>query len=115
MNVMADWTYMISSINADFYVDKTDIRKKSNKVKMWDMTDYKSTQQDANGASYLSSRSLAEYDCVQIKYATLNYTFFSGNMGDGEVVANSQYNGEPIDIAPDSVAKKLWKTACGKK
>ena len=115
-SAMAEWTYLTSSNSEDIYIDKSDIREKGNMVKMWDMTDYKSRQiqTDKDGASFLSTRSLTEYDCLEVKFTTLNITFFSGNLGEGEIVFNHQYDKKWADIPPDTIVKRLWKTACNK-
>jgi hypothetical protein len=115
-SAMAEWTYLTSSNSEDYYIDKSDIRKKGTRVKMWDMTDYKSAQTQINtdGASFLSSKSLTEYDCLEVKFTTLNITLFSGNLGKGEPVFNQQYDIKWTDIPPDTIVKRLWKTACNK-
>ena len=113
---MAEWTYLTSSEdNAyDIYIDKTTIRKRGNVAKMWELRDFKAPQKEASG-SYLSSRMLEEYDCVEIRQRLLALTDFSGNMGSGQIIFNHQYdNNKWADIAPDTVNMELWKAACKK-
>ena len=113
---MAEWTYLTSSEdNAyDIYIDKTTIRKRGNVAKMWELRDFKAPQKEASG-SYLSSRMLEEYDCVEIRQRLLALTDFSGNMGSGQIIFNHQYdNNKWADIAPDTVIMELWKAACKK-
>ena len=113
---MAEWTYIASSEdNAfDVYIDKTTIRKRGNVAKMWELRDFKAPQKEASG-SYLSSRMLEEYDCVEIRQRLLALTDFSGNMGSGQIIFNHQYdNNKWADIAPDTVIMELWKAACKK-
>lgn len=113
---MAEWTYLTSrEDNAfDVYIDKTTIRKRGNVAKMWELRDFKAPQKEASG-SYLSSRMLEEYDCVEIRQRLLALTDFSGNMGSGQIIFNHQYdNNKWADIAPDTVNMELWKAACKK-
>ena len=113
---MAGWTYLISSEDKafDIYIDKTTIRKRGNVAKMWELRDYKAPREAASG-SYLSSRALKEYDCVEIRQRLLALTDFSGNMGSGQIIFNHQYdNNKWADIAPDTVNMELWKAACKK-
>ena len=113
---MAEWTYLATrEDNAfDVYIDKTTIRKRGNVAKMWELRDFKAPQKEASG-SYLSSRMLEEYDCVEIRQRLLALTDFSGNMGSGQIIFNHQYdNNKWADIAPDTVNMELWKAACKK-
>ena len=114
---MAGWTYLISSEdNAfDVYIDKTTIRKRGNVAKMWELMDYKAPREEADGKSYLSNKSLAEYDCVEIRVRLLALTHFSDNMGKGQVTSTYQYDDSKwVDIAPGSVNMSNWKVACKK-
>ena len=113
---MAEWTYLTSSEDKtlDVYIDKTTIRKRGNVAKMWELTDFKAPQKAAGG-SFLSSKSLKEYDCVEIRLRLLTLTSFSGNMGSGELIFNHQYdNRKWADIAPGSIGMDKWKAACKK-
>ena len=114
---MAEWTYLTSSEdNAyDIYIDKTTIRKRGNVAKMWNMFDYKSPQKAADGESYLSHKSLYEYDCVEIRDHNLSTAYYSDNMGKGAAVLTYQYDDkEWKDTVPDSIGMTKWKAACKK-
>ena len=113
---MAEWTYLTSSEdNAyDIYIDKTTIRKRGNVAKMWELMDFKAPQKEASG-SYLSSRMLEEYDCVEIRQRLLALTDFSGNMGSGQIIFNHQYDDRKwAYIATGSIGMDKWKAACKK-
>ena len=113
---MAEWTYLTSpEDNAyDVYIDKTTIRKRGNVAKMWELTDFKAPQKAAGG-SFLSSKSLKEYDCVEIRLRLLTLTSFSDNMGSGQVIFNYQYDDKDWrDIEPGSIGVTHWKAACKK-
>ena len=114
---MAEWTYLTSKedMTHDIYIDKTTIRQKGNVARMWDLTDFKAPQKVAGGEPFLSLRRLTEYDCVEIRTNSLALTYFSGNMGKGEVVFSHQYKDEKWrDVAPETVGMLQWQAACKK-
>ena len=115
-SAMAEWTYLISPDDKtyDNYIDKTTIRKRGNVAKMWELRDYKAPQY-AVDKPHLSGRLLQEYDCVEIRIRLLALTFFSDNMGRGQVIFNHQYDDSKWeDIAPGSVGMSKWKAVCKK-
>ena len=116
-SALAEWTYLTKDMNKnyDIYVDKSEIRKNGNIVKMWDMSDYKSTQKTSDGSSYLSIRSLSKYDCKEVRFEILDIAFYSGGMLEGEIVSYAKYEYGWQEIPPDTFVKTLWKAACGKK
>ena len=113
-SAMAEWTYLTSSKDANYYVDNNELRKNGNKVKMWAIIDFKSTQK-LSSYTYLSMKSLFEFDCVEVTAVTSSVNFFSGNMSSGDMIFHHKTDPTPHDIAPDSSMKTLWETACGKK
>jgi hypothetical protein len=113
---MAEWTYLTSleDKTSDNYIDKTTIRKRGNVAKMWELTDFKAPQ-EAVGGSFLSAKSLKEYDCVEIRLRLLTLTSFSDNMGSGQVIFNYQSDDKDwMDIQPGSIGVTHWKAACKK-
>ena len=115
---MAEWTYLTSSEdNAyDIYIDKTAIHKRGNVAKVWSLHDYKAPQGEKKVKPYLSVRGLSEYDCVEIRIRLSSITFFSDNMGSGQVTFSHQNNegGTWNDIAPGTVDMSTWQVACKK-
>jgi hypothetical protein len=95
------------------YVDSDTIRRKGDRVTMWELIDYKTIQTEA-GTSYLSARAQREYDCAGDLHRTLALTKLSGNMGAGTVILTNsdEQKWEPVD--PGSIGKRLWKFACNK-
>ncbi len=96
------------------YVDPDSIRQKGNLAKMWQLYDYKTVQTVA-GDSFLSFKRFNEYDCAEERTRMLGYTWFSGNMGNGNVVYSTteQLPWEPV--VPRTINRSLWKVACNKK
>lgn len=114
-SVMAEWTYISSNNDVDYYVDKTEIRKEGNMVKMWELVDYKLPQKDSAVAPYLSARTYSEYDCNEARARIKELSSFRGNMLKGELLQTVQGEGNWSYIPPDTVFKDLWEIACGKK
>lgn len=111
--VMAEWAAV--GINDEFtqYVDFTTVRQTVSRVKMWDLVDYK-TAQESTGKKYLSIKERYEYDCQEDKYRHLTFSFFGGNMGNGEVVLSTGEPGRWIPVEPGTMANIKWKIACDK-
>ena len=114
-SAMAEWTVVGGNDDQTTYADLSTIRKSGDKVKMWDLLNYKVAKTSAAGKLVLSSVDQDEYDCKEEISRTLTFSFYSKNMGAGEVVHNSgNLHEEPEPILPGSVAATLFKVACGK-
>jgi hypothetical protein len=96
------------------YVDPGNIRRKGNLAKMWQLYDYKTVQTVA-GDSLLSMKRFNEYDCTEERTRTLGYTWFSGNMGSGNVVYSTTEVQQWEPVVSRSINQALWKVACSKK
>ena len=110
----AEWTRAGDTDDYIQYVDVATIRRNGNLVKMWDLKDYLTVQKSATGFSYLSDKAQQEYDCKEEKARTLAYLWFSGQIGNGNVVYSNTNPGEWRPISPESIGEILWKIACGK-
>ena len=110
----AEWTGVGGNDNYIQYADRATIRRNGNLVKMWDLADFK-TVETVPGYFHLSSKAQSEYDCKEEKSRTLAFTWFSAQMGSGNVVYNTSETSmkwEPIALG--SIGETLWKIACGK-
>jgi hypothetical protein len=114
--VYAEWVLVSGDDKAGrtVYVDPDTIRSKGDLVKMLSLIDYKTIQIIA-GDSLLSIQRQNEYDCAEERTRMLAFTWFSGNMGSGQVVHSDSDEDKWKPVAPDSVAESLWKIACDKK
>jgi len=95
------------------YTDPDTIRLKGDVVTMWSLNDYKTIQRMGN-TSYLSYKVETEYDCAEERIRKLGSTFFSGNMGSGDVVYRISKEGEWQRIEPGSLGQSEWEVACDK-
>ena len=91
------------------YVDQDTIRRNGDLVKMWHLSDRKTTE------GYGSIKTQREYDCAAARHRLLAASIFSGHMGGGKVLEDNVNEGQWISVAPESSGQALWKFACGKK
>ena len=113
--VYAEWVEVGGNEEAGVtvYADPGTIRRKGNRVKMWDLFDHKTTQNIGVGL-FMSRKDQHEYDCTKERYRLLAFTQFSGNMGSGTVGYSSSGEVQWIPAQPGSLDQSLWKLACGK-
>ena len=85
-SVMAEWTLI--AVNSDYglnvYVDYATIRRNGDKVKMWRLYDYKTVQTGIR-REWLSDITQQEFDCQNESSKILATSWYSRNMGNGEV------------------------------
>ena len=115
-NVLAEWTLIESTTSEDgfdVYVDIQSKRREGDKVKMWNMYDYKKVKVDVK--NYLASVSHVEYDCKGETLRLLDLFWYTGNMGQGvPVFSNTNIKKDPISVMPETMHESLFKIACAK-
>lgn len=86
-NVFAEWTKVTVTSDRDMtvYVDYETIKKKGNKVKMLDLTEFKTVHKNKS-YRYLSQLSLNEYDCEEETRRMLDFHWYAENMKKGNIV-----------------------------
>jgi hypothetical protein len=114
-SAMAEWTYYGGNIDSDLYIDYDSIHKNGEMANMWFMEDYRGVKKTSYGKSFLSAKTLAEYDCKEERVRTDSFAIYSENMGGGDVVYTSKMKMDWEPIVPDSLGEILWKKACGNK
>jgi hypothetical protein len=111
----AEWmSFGASEAGTTVYADPATMRRDGDRVKMLVLFDFKTAQTKAE-ISYLSAKAQMEYDCAQSRFEGLVVTYFSGNMGNGQLLDRSTGKGTWLRISPGSLDQALWKLACGKK
>jgi hypothetical protein len=104
-----------SDLGTTAYADSTTIRREGDLAKMWVLFDFKTAVQKKQGGSYWSAKAHMDYDCTEQRYEGLAVMYFSGNMGNGNVLVGSTIKGKWLRISPGSLDHSLLKVACGKK
>ncbi len=89
-------------------------RRSGGKVRLWELFDLKSAQQQYQGKSYLSVRHLAEYDCKGKRYRTVDVEYYADNMGKGDEVRADGYSQKWESVAAGSADQLFWNQACEK-
>lgn len=111
----AEWmSFGASDSGTTVYADPATIRREGDLVKMLVLFDFKTKQTKAD-VSYLSAKAQMEYDCAEQRFEGHTVMYFSGNMGNGQLLDRSSGKGKRLRVAPGSLDHDLWKLACGKK
>ena len=111
----AEWMSLgASDSGTTVYADPATIRPEGDLVKMSVLFDFKKIQTKGD-VSYLSAKAQMEYDCAEVRFEGLTVLYFSGNMGNGNVLDRSSGKGKRLRVSPGSLDHALWKLACGKK
>lgn len=111
----AEWMSLgASDSGTTVYADPTTMRREGDLVKMLVLFDFKTKQTKAD-VSYLSAQAQMEYDCAEQRYEGHAVLYFSGNMGNGQLLDRSSGKGKRLRVSPGSLDHDLWKLACGKK
>jgi hypothetical protein len=107
-----EWILINSNEGLNNYIDYASIRKTSNKVMMWDMSDYKKPQ-ESGGVKYLSSALRYEYDCQEKTIKLTSYIAYEGNMGVIPVSINHNVDVKTSQVMPNTTGQDKWEIACG--
>jgi len=115
--VLAEWTRIGGGDNFDHYIDIATKRKVGNKVKIWELMDFKTSKKIDLG-NYLSEASQMEYECANETFRLLAVVGYTENMQGGSILYNFIYQPGEISInpiTPNSVGETAFKLACRKK
>lgn len=111
----AEWMSLgASDSGTTVYADPVTIRREGDQVKMLVLFDFKTKQTKAD-VSYLSAQAQMEYDCAEQRFEGHAVLYFSGNMGNGQLLDRSSGRGKQLRVSPGSLDHDLWKLACGKR
>lgn len=97
----------------EVYYDPVSMQRSGNMAKMWEMWDFKTTQ-DIGGQRVLSVTIRYEYDCKSARRRMLSTTGFSGHGGKG-VVVDTGTEVDPWEPVSPGYIEEMWKVACSRK
>ena len=109
----AVWTQTTNNDSFVAYADLATIRESESMVKMWMLIDFKKVTKTVQG-TYLSQKMQWEHDCKEDRGRLLASSWFSGQMGSGNVVYANSDAGNWSPVEPGSIGETMWKIACGK-
>jgi hypothetical protein len=111
----AEWMSLgTSDSGTTVYADSATMRREGDLVKMLVLFDFKTKQTKAD-VSYLSAKAQMEYDCAEQRFEGHAVLYYSGNMGNGQLLDRSSGKGRRLRVSPGSLDHDLWKLACDKK
>ncbi len=109
----ADWIKVEGNEFVTFYVNPATIHKTDNGATMLTLVNFK-TVNESGGFPHMSTKTQHEYDCKEELWRLIYYSYYSGNMGEGELVYTDTKPGTWEPVKPGSGTKIRWKIACGK-
>lgn len=110
----AEWAKLDQTAAFTMYIDKAAINKneKGTMATLWRMDDFVRSQ-STKGKSRFSLKIQHEYDCEDFQLRVLSFYWYSGPMGEGEVVySNNVPSPEQMPVIPGSYDEKVWEIAC---
>ena len=111
----ADWVLACHGEIFTSYVDPTTIRRSGDIAQMWDLHNFTSAQTLGPDKSYLSSKMQEEYDCKERRARMLYISWYSQNMGEGEMVGRDSEPNNWRPVSPGCIVEVHWEFACGKR
>lgn len=109
----AEWVKVEGNDFVSAYAAPATIVRAGNKAKMQSLVDFK-TVNSSGGHPHMSMKAQHEYDCAEVKWRLLNFTYHSENMGGGKVVFSDPEPGVWMPVMVGSGTSIRWKIACGK-
>lgn len=114
--VVADWVKVTSNAESGLtvYADPSSMSQSDNKVSMLSLYNFSKARVEDGFDPYLSAIFQVEYNCEKEHRRVLEFTNFSGNMGNGEVLFSYHDIGSWTPFELESLSEYLWKYACKK-
>lgn len=118
-SAMADWAGGWTRVGSsggdtDIYVNASTMHADGNIIKIWYMKDFGTVQEEA-AHQYLSITIQGEFDCKETQNRILEYLWYKGNKGGGDVVYNETATSEWKQVFSGSAEDAVFRYACKKK
>lgn len=110
----AAWVSVNDSDDFIAYADPATILRAGDRVRMWDLTDLKSSRPSPYGRRYSSSTAHSEFDCQDERMRTLHFSLHAGQMGEGDIIETVSESDRWLPVTPGSLLRILWQFACGR-
>ena len=104
----AEWYKIGVTDNGNFYLDVDRIRSDNNYTYYWEMVDLnKPTEQGTS-----SIQRYIKADCTIIRFKTLQYVFYDGNMGSGKKQMQDSTVKDWKYFSPGAIGEDILEKAC---
>lgn len=113
----AEWTFITTGSNdgSEFFIDLSTVKKtKEGYRRGWELMNASKGLKSSNGI-YKSVKALRLIDCDEERSRSLSETYFSGEMGKGEVLSERETPGPWDFIAPDTVGRRIADAVCSRR
>lgn len=108
--VWAEWSpFSIAPDSSEIFVDHATIRSNGQMRRVWMMANLAKPDKDGDR----SFTSLMEVNCGDEQYRQLQYTYYKGPKGSGDLSVNSK-SGDWAYVTPGTFGAQLMKFLCSK-
>ncbi len=108
---VADWTFLIETEDAQWFVDETLTRKRGAMAKVWLLQDYMAPQ-PLYGGEYQSMKMQAEIRCDSGEWRVFYFSYHPGRMGTGEPVYMQETAGPWKRVVAGDYSQALFQSGC---
>ncbi len=85
----AEWTKVVNLPAGSLYVDPATLRNDGNSARIVTLYNLnKPVISQTNGKPYASQKVQYEFDCKEERWRMLEYSWYTGKMGEGQMVEN---------------------------
>jgi Surface-adhesin protein E len=113
-DALAEWIIVGGNEYSTIFADPTSVLRVGNIAKMLSLYDT-DIAQVVGSISFMSSKTLDEYDCKENQSRTLAFYWYSGHMGEGNILYGNTDPRKWSPVIPKSMSETLWKFVCDKK
>lgn len=106
-----NWAAVTTTDEATWYVDMNTLERKDDIIRVWMLVDLTRPLSSQN-KEYKSNISLEEFDCIDKKFRTLQFSSRTENMGQGDIIYMNNELTEWIFIPPNSVINDTMLFVC---
>ena len=112
----AEWTKVVNLAAGSLYYDADAIRTEGSMVRVVTLYDlFKPVVSATNSKPYASQKVLNEFDCKAELWRIVEYSWYTGKMGEGQMVESFAESYKLRPIPSGGAVEMLWKHACGRK
>ena len=105
---VAEWYKIGETDSGNFYLDVDRIRSDNNYTYYWEMVDLNKSDEDG----FLSILRYTKADCSIIRFKTLQYVFYDGNMGSGKKEMQDSAVKDWKYFSPGAIGEHILEKAC---